>query len=114
MKYAYYNKVDKSNPQIPSIDIERELVLFPVIVTLHNAWECWIFSVYLFFCGFCLMSSDTLESHKIRFFKYGISFRVRGFELDVGFHFLNYLTWKTKRMINKNPELKQTLRRIVE
>lgn len=111
MKYIHYKKIDNSDPKLPSRHIKRELVVLPVRVTLSHYWESWVFSFYIFFVGFCVATMG-VGSYGLRFFNYGISFRVPGYELDIGFHSLGYLMWKTRRIVNKDPELKQMLRKV--
>ncbi|KKM61772.1 hypothetical protein LCGC14_1528340 [marine sediment metagenome] len=109
--FYFYEKKDKSDPKVPSIDIKRDLWCWPFHFSWRQAWQRWSISLTCYFFGVSVSSSRvclTKRWHFVRCYPRwsGLCIEVSGIELWLGFA---YLLWTEHRLrcslTNKTREL---------
>jgi len=105
---------DMSNPKVPSRYIKWEFKI-PFILKTDGTlfWKGWSFGCrFLIFCLHYITDVSCGRRLKIRFekwfcyldFSYGWSFTIA-----IGLPRIEYMSWKTRRILRKNPEIAKEL-----
>ncbi len=112
--FYFYKKKDRSDPKLPSIDIERDLWCWPFHFSWRQTWRSWSISLTCYFFGVGVSSGYihlTKRCHFLRCYPRwsGLCIGVGGIELWLGF---TYFLWLKHRLYcSLTNETRKLLRR---